>query len=115
MNGGYDEDLTENRFLRAVQDEHGAMFQQAIQEGWIICVPRSDSFANHRLKENEINTHILVPKQDLFVTCFNSLSGKQILLKDRVLHVKHNDTEHSSQLLFEEVFYSDDLRKYRVW
>ncbi|XP_024883475.1 ankyrin repeat domain-containing protein 27-like isoform X1 [Temnothorax curvispinosus] len=116
MNAGYDEDLSENRFLQALRDEHSAMFLRAVQEGWIICVPRSDSFASRRLQENEVNAHILVPGQDLSVARFSSLSGREILLEDRVLHVNHNDVEqYSSRLLFEEIFYSDDLRKYRVW
>lgn len=116
MNAEYDEDLSENRFLQALRDEYGAMFQRVVQEGWIICVPRSDSFASRRLQENEVNAHILIPGQDLSVVRFNSLSGKQILLEDRVLHIKHDNVEqYSSRLLFEEVFYSNDLRKYRVW
>lgn len=116
MNSGYDEDLSENRFLRALRDEHGAMFQRVIQEGWIVCIPRSDSFASRRLQEDEVNAHILVPEQDLSVVRFNSLSGREILLEDRVLHVKYDDEErYFSRLLFEEIFYSDDLRKYRVW
>lgn len=116
MNGGYDEDLTENRFLQALRDEHDAIFERAVREGWIVCVPRSDSLASRKLQESEVNAHILVPEQDLSVARFNSLSGREILLEDRVLHVKHDDAEqYSSRLLFEEVFYSDDLRKYRVW
>lgn len=116
MNAGYDEDLSENRFLRELRDEHGATFNRAIQEGWIVCVPRSGSFAGHRLREDEVNAHILVPEQDHSVARFSSLSGREILLEDRVLHIKHDDAErYSSRLLFEEIFYSDDFRKCCVW
>lgn len=117
MNAGYDEDLWENRFLRELRDEHGVTFQRAIQEGWIVCVPCSGSFAGRKLRKDEVNAHILVPGQgDLSVTRFNSLSDREVLLEDRVLHIKHDDAErYSSRLLFEEIFYSDDLRKYCVW
>lgn len=116
MNAGYDEDLTENRFLRELRDEHETTFQRAVQEGWIICVPRSGSFVSRKLEEDEVNAHILVPGKDLSVTSFSSLSGREVLVEDRILYVKHDDAErYSSRLLFEEVFYSDDSRKYCVW
>jgi len=113
MNAGYDEDLSENRFLRELRNEHGITFQRAIQEGWIVCIPRNGSFTNRRLEEDEVNAHILIPGQDL--ARFSSLSGKEILLEDRILYVKHDDVRYSSRLLFEEIFYNDDFRKYYVW
>ncbi|KYN02579.1 Ankyrin repeat domain-containing protein 27 [Cyphomyrmex costatus] len=116
MNAGYDEDLTENRFLRELRDGHETTFQRAVQEGWIICVPRSGSFISRRLEEDEVNAHILVPGQDLSVAGFSSLSGREVLVEDRVLYVKHDDAErYSSRLLFEEIFYNDDSRKYCAW
>ncbi|XP_011641103.1 ankyrin repeat domain-containing protein 27-like [Pogonomyrmex barbatus] len=116
MNAGYDEDLSENHFLRELKDEHKATFQRAVQEGWVVCVPRSGSFVSRTLHEDEINVHILVPEQDLSVTRFCSLNGSKILLEDQILHVEHDDAErYSSRLLFEEIFYNDDLHKYSVW
>lgn len=116
MHAGYDEDLSENRFLRELRDEHEATFKRAVREGWIVCVPRSGSFVSRSLEEDEVNAHILVPERDPSVARFGSLSGRKILLEDRVLHVEHDDAErYSSRLLFEEIFYSDDFHKYCVW
>lgn len=116
MNMKYDEDLSENRFLQELRNEYKATFQQIIQEGWIICVPRSESFLNRELREDEINTHILIPKQDFSTARFYNLNNREVLLVDRVLTIKYNDSEQcSTRLLFEEIFYSENLHKYCVW
>ncbi|XP_036144364.1 ankyrin repeat domain-containing protein 27 [Monomorium pharaonis] len=115
--GEYDEDLSENRFLRELRDEHGAMFERAVQESWIVCVPRSGSFAGRKLRKDDIKAHILIPgNQDRSVARFSNLNGREILLEDRVLYIGQDDAErYSSRLLFEEVFYSDDFHKCYVW
>lgn len=116
MNTEYDEDLSENRFLQELRNEYEATLQRVIQEGWIVCVPRFGSFSSRELREDEINAHILIPKQDFSATRFDSLNGREVLLVDRVLTVKYDDIEqYSTRLLFEEIFYSKDLHKYIVW
>ncbi|XP_029176002.1 ankyrin repeat domain-containing protein 27-like isoform X2 [Nylanderia fulva] len=116
MNTEYDEDLSENRFLQELRNEYEATLQRVIQEGWIVCVPRSGSFSGHELREDEIKAHILIPKQDFSTTRFDSLNGREVLLVDRVLTVKCDDVEqYSTRLLFEEIFYRENLHKYIVW
>ncbi|EZA49273.1 hypothetical protein DMN91_005335 [Ooceraea biroi] len=116
MNAEYDEDLSENQFLQELKNEYDTTFQRAIQEGWIVCVPRKGSFVDRKLREDEILAHILIPKQDLSIHRFDSLDGSEVLLVDKVLTVEHNDTErYSAQLLFKETFYSMDSHKYHVW
>ncbi|XP_070152262.1 ankyrin repeat domain-containing protein 27-like [Polyergus mexicanus] len=117
MNTEYDEDLSENRFLQELRNEYKTTFQRVIQEGWIICVPRTGSFSIRELREDEVNAHILIPKQDFSAARFDSLNGRELLLVDRALTVKYNDGEQNSstRLLFEEIFYSEDSHKYCVW
>lgn len=111
----YDEDLSENGFLRELKQAHEATLQRVIQEGWIVCVPRSGSFSSRKFQKDEINAHVLIPRQDLFTAQFDTLDGKEVLLVDRVLTVKHNTEQYSTRLLFEETFYNSDLHKYCVW
>lgn len=111
----YDEDLSENEFLRELRQRYQTTLEQVIQNGWIICVPRSGSFCNHKFQKDEINAHILIPKQDLFTAQFNTLDGKEVLLVDRILTVKYNSQQYTTCLLFEETFYNTDLQKYSVW
>lgn len=115
VNMDYDEDLSKNEFLRELRQQHEATLQQVIQEGWIVCVPRSGSFSKRKFQMHEINAHILIPRQDIFTAQFDSLDGKEILLVDRVLTIKHNTQQYSTRLLFEETFYNSDLQKYCVW
>lgn len=116
MNIKYDEDLSENRFLQELRNEYEATFQQVIQKGWIICVPRSGSFSNRELRKDEINAHILIPKQNFSTARFYNLNSREVLLVDRVLTIKYNDSkQYSTRLLFEEIFYSKDMHKYCVW
>ncbi|XP_012220944.2 ankyrin repeat domain-containing protein 27-like [Linepithema humile] len=116
MNAEYDEDLSENQFLQELRNEYEATLERAIHESWIICIPRSRSFVNRKFEEDEVNAHILIPRQDLSVGRFDSLSGREIRLLDKVLTIKYDDAEqYSSRLLFEEIFYSKDLRKYCIW
>lgn len=116
MNTEYDEDLSENRFLQELRNEYKATFQRVIQEGWIICVPRIGSFSSRELREDEVNAHILISKQDFSAARFDSLNGREVLLVDRVLTVKYDDgKQNSTRLLFEEIFYSDDSHKYCIW
>jgi len=114
MNAEYDEDLLENQFLQVLKNEYDTTFQQAIQKGWIICVPRKGSFVSRKLQENEIRAHILIPKQNLPIAQFDSLEGNEVLLNDKILTVEYNAERCSTQLLFKETFYVD-LHKYHVW
>ncbi|XP_020291614.1 ankyrin repeat domain-containing protein 27-like isoform X2 [Pseudomyrmex gracilis] len=115
MNAEYDEDLTENHFLQELKNKHESTLERVIQEGWIVCVPRNGSFVARELQNDEVNAHILIPRRDL-VARFDSLSGNEILLADKVLTEVRDDAEQiSSRLLFEEIFYSRDMRKYCVW
>lgn len=116
MNAEYDEDLSENQFLQKLKDEYNTVFQRAIQEGWIVCVPRKGSFVSRKLQKDEVYAHILIPKQDPSTVRFDSLGGSEVLLVDKVLTIDHQNAERcSTRLLFEEVFYSTDLQKYRLW
>ena len=64
MEANYDEDLSQNSFLQELQTEHRSTFEKAINEGWIICVPRCGSFSRGSLLEDDFLCHILVPQED---------------------------------------------------
>lgn len=117
MDAGYDEVLSENEFLRELRQQHEATLQRVIQEGWVICVPCSGSFAvDYKFQEDDINAHILIPRQDPSTAQFDTLNGREVLFENKILTVKRDDGEqHASRLLFEEIFYDKDLCKYCVW
>ncbi|XP_015588610.1 ankyrin repeat domain-containing protein 27 [Cephus cinctus] len=116
MEANYDEDLSENTFLQELQQEHALIFQRAINEGWIVCVPRRGSIPKGALVKDDILSHVLIPGKEQPVSYFHSLSGREVKLSNRVLTMEYDvGTNCSSHLLFEETFYTEDLRKYRVW
>lgn len=115
MGANYDEDLSANKFLQEFQQQHQGVFQQAIAEGWIICVPRTGSFPNGPILEEDFQQHVLVPSEESPVTKFSTLSGKEVTLSNKVLTLDSDISKLSSHLLFEEIFYNEEFTKYRVW
>lgn len=65
METGYDEDLSENTFFQALQQEHRPIFDRAVGEGWIICVPRCGTYIKSALTEEDFLDHILIPDDEL--------------------------------------------------
>ncbi|XP_012271624.1 ankyrin repeat domain-containing protein 27-like isoform X2 [Orussus abietinus] len=116
MESCYDEDLSENPFLQEFRKEHSCTYEKAINEGWIICVPRCGSFTRSSLREDDFLSHVLIPTEDPSMKRFHTLAGREVELCNRVLTIKYDTAKpRSSHLLFEETFYTEDLHKYRIW
>lgn len=69
MEANYDEDLQRNSFFKELQEKYVNIFNQAIDDGWVICIPRSGSFNKTIFSENDFLNHILVPVQDSVGEC----------------------------------------------
>ena len=117
MEASYDEDLSENKFLQVLRQDYASIFDQAVLQGWIVCVPRAGSFAKSALVENDFLGHILVPgDKSLSGAQFRTLSGKNVKVCNRVLTVDYDIAKPCcAHLLFEEIFYTDDSSKYSLW
>lgn len=49
-------------------------------------------------------------------THYRTLNGKQVAIKNKVITIENNDVTPSvCHIIFEEIFYTDDLSKYKVW
>lgn len=137
----YDENLSQNAFFRKLQSDHKIIIDTAPLENWVICIPRSATIhPGHLTNADFLLAHVLIPNEELPQTHFTSLSGVEVHLEQKRLHVaqkqKHHDAtaegretptsgEESSEetpqdpieslVLFEEVFYTKQLLKYKVW
>lgn len=117
MESNYDENLSENSFLRILDHDHADTFARAVEQQWIICVPRQGSFKNDlSINKENISRHILQPDKDKtdgysFVT----LAGGHVTLKNRLLTLNYDHENLTSRLLFEETFYTNNHAKYTVW
>lgn len=116
METSYDEDLSENPFLRVLRQDYASIFERAVDQGWIVCVPRCGSFTKSALVEDDFLAHILVPQEESFGTNFWTLSGKEVKVRNRVLSVEYDIAKPCcAHLLFEETFYTDNRSKYSLW
>ncbi|XP_011496712.1 PREDICTED: ankyrin repeat domain-containing protein 27-like [Ceratosolen solmsi marchali] len=116
METNYDEDLSQNAFFQTLQQEHQTVFDRAIGEGWIICIPRCGTFSEDALTEKDFLSHILVPDDEEPATQFHTLTDREVRLCNRVLTIQYDPSKcQSIYLLFEETFYTADLIKYCVW
>lgn len=107
----YDEDLSQNKFFQKIQSEHKILIETAPLENWIICVPRSATIAPaHLIDTDFLLSHILIPHDEIPQQYTNLLAAdvKQI---DGKLIARN----YVSTILFEEVFYTKSLIKYKVW
>ncbi|XP_053670231.1 ankyrin repeat domain-containing protein 27-like [Anopheles nili] len=107
----YDEDISANSYYQRLLSEHFSILETATVEGWIVCVPRTGSFSEHCLVDQEFAlAHILVPNEELSETHFFNLNFLQLQLDERALVFGGVRV----RILFEEIFYRDGL-KYKVW
>ncbi|XP_074099304.1 ankyrin repeat domain-containing protein 27-like [Cotesia typhae] len=114
MEASYDENLSENIFLRTLETNYPEIFKKTIDNNWIICVPRTGSFQNNYIiNENDVSGHVLIPQshQD------DSEHTHQLQHHHQIFQTiaDHEFNNKSSRLLFEETFYTNNLLKYTVW
>lgn len=60
----YDEDLNENPFFINLKESHPELFNQCVEERWVICVPRRESLPNYAVTIEDFFNHILKPISD---------------------------------------------------
>lgn len=107
----YDEDLSQNKFFQKLQIEHKILIDTAPLENWIICVPRSATIKTENLTDTDfLLAHILIPHDEI-PEQYTNLLGTDIKQINGKLLIE----DVSSTILFEEVFYTKGLGKYKVW
>ncbi|XP_058822885.1 ankyrin repeat domain-containing protein 27-like [Topomyia yanbarensis] len=108
----YDEDLSQNLFYQKLQADHQIFLDTAPVEGWIICIPRSGSINEKCLADQEfLLAQILVPNEELSETHFANLNCVDIRRNGRLL----STGEYKAAILFEELCYTKDGMKYKIW
>lgn len=107
----YDEDLSENKFFAKLQREHKILIETAPLENWIVCVPRSAAIKSEDLSDTDfLLAHILIPHDEI-PEQFTNLLGADVKQFNGKLHIR----SITSTILFEEIFYTKGLLKYKVW
>lgn len=107
----YDEDLSENKFYAKLQREHKILVETAPLENWIVCVPRSATIKPENLNDTDfLLAHILIPHDEI-AEHYTNLLGADVRQINGKLYIR----SIVSTILFEEVFYTKGLLKYKVW
>lgn len=115
----YDENLSANPFFKKIRQDHSQLIQLASLQNIVICVPRLGCInSNQTLDEQFLMTHVLLPNEELpeshFISANNA--GKIVLTNSRrILFENLAGGQNEVNILFEEVFYTKDLMRYKVW
>lgn len=113
MNFHYEENLQVNPFFNKIMESHNSLINEVGNSNWLILVPKRAQITEESLKSNEfLLSHVLLPSDDLPKTHFTSLIGVDVTIDDKFIRVKNEG--NSSQILFEEMFYTKDLQKFKI-
>lgn len=112
----FDELLADNPFFIKLQNIHNILLDTAALENWIICIPRKIFINSASLNSHEfLLSHILIPYEDCPKTHFTSLNGDQVILDGKNIKLKAGPKKIETEILFEEVFYSKEMLKYKIY
>lgn len=112
----FDELLADNPFFIKLQNIHNILLDTAALENWIICIPRKIFINAESLNSHEfLLSHILIPYEDCPKTHFTSLNGDQVMIDGIKIKLKAGSTKIETEILFEEIFYSKEMLKYKIY
>ncbi|XP_014780066.1 ankyrin repeat domain-containing protein 27 isoform X2 [Octopus bimaculoides] len=115
----YDEDLLDNPFFTALQNQHSALFDTVTTCRYTVCVPRHGAARTANLNEAEFEDHILIPTENEEGQNGHQLqrtvSGKTVYISNGQIHLQDNFANKLKiNILFEETFYNAADESYRV-
>jgi len=111
----YDEDLSENVFLRTLQTKHPRLYAQATEQLCTICVPCASSLEGVTLTLDDFESHILLPPKGSAIDEHRTLSNKLVRVERAyVKTLAAFRTPRRLRILFEETHYNADNLSFRV-
>lgn len=107
----YDEDLGENTFFLLLQSQkYRLLFLKAQAAGCVVAVPRTGSLNLATITSDDVTAHILNWNEERCTT----FSGKAVEVNGKELVFEDKGQSRKAIVLFEETFYNDDDKSYRV-
>lgn len=115
MNFLYEENLQENPFFVKIMESHNSLINEAGISDWIIVIPKISQISKESCQDHEfLLSHVLVASDDLPKTHFTSLIGVDITINEKYLHIKDGVNSRRSLILFEEMFYTKEMQKFKI-
>ncbi|XP_059622402.1 ankyrin repeat domain-containing protein 27-like [Phlebotomus argentipes] len=118
MDYEYDENLSVNDFYVMLKTKHQILLDTAPMENFVILIPRRGSLPDVKTLETDfILSHVLIPNDELPGSHFTTLMGEKVSVNvgGKRISVETAAGPAEALILFEEVIYTKDNSKYRVW
>lgn len=115
MESHYDENLNNSPFLKKLVKRHPVIIELAPEQMLVICIPRHGSYQINEIDDEDLLSHVLVPNADLPETHFNTDHGDAVLQDRKLIFRTKTGRTFEVNLLFEEIFYTKNFTKYKVW
>uniref|UniRef100_A0A1B0C8T6 VPS9 domain-containing protein n=2 Tax=Lutzomyia longipalpis TaxID=7200 RepID=A0A1B0C8T6_LUTLO len=118
MDYEYDENLAVNDFFVMLKNKHQILLDTAPMENFVILIPRRGSLPDVKTLETDfILSHVLIPNDELPGSHFTTLMGEKVSCNGdgKRISVETTSGQVEALILFEEVIYTKDSSKYRVW
>lgn len=94
----YDEDLGRNPFLKSFIESHSLLYEEAVRNQLLVCVPAVNSLCEDSFDEHYVRQHLIVTNQEKLKT----LTEEPVQIKDGTVTVGTT----SLKILFRETFYT---------
>lgn len=119
MDIGYEENLFENPFYKKISYliQHKLNFSVE-SENVVLCVPRKKFVNENPIRNNAFcMSHILTASRDLPKSHYHNLNGNKVVLTGKTLNLFDFDNTRKLQvnILFEEIYYTKDLNKFKIF
>lgn len=109
----YEENLQENQFFIKLKEQYKILINEAASSELLVLIPKRSSLTSEFLTSNEfLLSHILLPSDELPKTHFTNFLGVDVTIDGRYLRI--NNPKLESLILFEEVYYTNDLQKFKL-
>ena len=94
----YDEDLASNPFLKFVQENFTILYEEAVKNQWILCIPSANSVCNDQFDEFYVRQHLIMQHE-----------GESRTLTNEPVQISDDRLKFGSTLvriLFQETIYT---------
>ena len=114
MEVDYEENLCENQFFLNIKKHQ--IYEQIIANQWVLLIPRKGIInSKFTISDAFMFAHILIPSEDLPGSHFLNLNEHSVNLNGRKLTLIDKNANIESTILFEEIYYSKDLSKLKLY
>eukprot|EP00794_Sanderia_malayensis_P018918 gene18918-20822_t len=112
---GYDEDVTENPFYKALLSKAKPLYNTATDNRWMICIPRKGTTTRTHYVTSQFETHILKPIEGDENNHYQTYNEKEVQISGSVITMTRGFSDVKTvRILFEETFFNPKKESYHI-